>query len=132
MVIEIIVIILLVLILLTIMISSKRKKPEKQSPWDSIREADIPHYRLCPLCKSPLVRGENVHSHLYPGKPDGMMHIFGCPHCYKTQGKDSARRYCPYCSEPLSAEDYVIARVFQKPGKTQVHVLGCTRCRLNR
>ncbi|MDA3852512.1 MAG: hypothetical protein PF447_14760 [Spirochaetaceae bacterium] len=128
--IEILVIVILLLFLLLMLIYSKKEKPSRQSFWDDIREEKLPVYRLCPLCKSPLEKGENVYSHLYPGHPDGMMHIFGCPHCYDKDRSMAIQRYCPYCHEALSQEGYVIARVFQKPGKTQVHVLGCTGCRL--
>jgi uncharacterized protein with PIN domain len=90
-------------------------------------------YRNCPLCGTALVKGETVHSHLFPGKPDGMMNIYGCPYCYKEHPRAKERaglkRICPYCKKTLSKDGWVVARVFEKPEKTHIHVLGCTECR---
>ena len=79
----------------------------------------------CPICGSILIKAEKVKSIVYPGKPDKIMHIFGCPFCYPTGEK----RFCPVCSKEIEGEGYLIARVFEKPGKTHVHVLGCSGCR---
>lgn len=102
---------------------------------DKIKEKveESPSYRDCPICGTPLKRGETVHSHLFPGKPDGMMYIFGCPYCYKDHPKrkelKNVKRICPYCKDEIPEDGWVVARVFEKPGKTHVHVLGCTVCR---
>ena len=80
----------------------------------------------CPLCREPLKPGERVHSVLYPGKPDSLMEIYGCPYCEKETSKN--KRICPVCKEEMAADAVVIARVFEKPGKKHVHVLGCSRC----
>lgn len=132
MLLEILVLFLLLILLFSLIMMGRKKKTPSSSGWDSIQETEEPVMQLCPLCKSSLYRGEKVYSHLFPGKPDQMMHIFGCPHCYikEGSGRTLQMRLCPYCQSPLDAEDYVIARVFSKPGKTQVHVLGCTRCRI--
>lgn len=82
--------------------------------------------RHCPLCGEPLVSGERVHSVLYPGKPDSMMEIYGCPYCEKPDAKN--KRRCPVCKKELPSDAVIIARVFEKPGKKHVHVLGCTLC----
>ncbi len=111
-------------------ISLLKKKPVDESPEVS-REKNA--YRNCPICNTPLIRGETVHSHLYPGKPDGMMYIYGCPFCYRehprVKERRDVKRTCPYCKEQIPDSGWVIARVFQKPGKTHIHVLGCTVCR---
>jgi len=99
-----------------------RKKPRAHSiPGKS--EKKLP----CPLCGTMLKKSEKVKSVVFPGEPDKLMHIFGCPYCYGS-GKNS--RICPVCKKPLKDEDYVIARVFEKPGRSHVHVLGCSSCRM--
>lgn len=80
----------------------------------------------CPLCGTPLKPGEKVHSVMYPGKPDSLMEIFGCPYCEKPDSRQT--RICPVCKKEMEAESVLIARVFSKPGKTHVHVLGCSQC----
>ena len=80
----------------------------------------------CPLCSTMLKPAWRVHSVVYPGKPDKLMHIFGCPVCRNGEKK----RMCPVCGQEVPKDGYVIARVFEKPGRTHVHVLGCTRCRM--
>jgi hypothetical protein len=134
--IAVVIVLLGVLIILMIVMTGRDKKTPSDQQWN-VREEETatrnPFGTKCPLCGEWLKPGEKVHSHLYPGKPDGMMHIFGCPHCYKghpdTGGKGGQGRICPYCHDSLGPDDYVIARVFEKPGKTQVHVLGCSICR---
>ncbi|TFG63370.1 MAG: hypothetical protein E4H36_05750 [Spirochaetales bacterium] len=86
-----------------------------------------PETKPCPLCGSQLVKTERVHSALFPGREDKLMHIFGCPYCYPAN-RERERR-CPACRKTLADDGYLIARVFEKPGKTHVHVLGCTGCR---
>jgi len=87
----------------------------------------------CPICQWPLQKNERVHSVIYRGKTDTIMHIFGCPYCYKNHPKQSydstTKRTCPACHKPLADGEYAIARLFEKPGKNHVHVLGCFRCR---
>ncbi len=80
----------------------------------------------CPLCGELLTKSEKVHSVLYPGKPDSLMEIFGCPHCRFPDSEKS--RTCPVCRKKMPSDSFLIARVFEKPGKTHVHVLGCTEC----
>ncbi len=135
-----VILLLLIVLLVLIFLLGGRKGPEKGDEWVVREEESESRAKLfgtrCPLCGEWLNPGERVHSHLYPGKPDGLMHIFGCPRCYQGHpdkgGRGGSGRICPYCKESLGPEDYVIARVFQKPGKTQVHVLGCTICRERR
>jgi len=122
---------LLLALILTIMIISllKGRKPSEET--ETFRSENA--YRNCPLCGTPLLKGETVHSHLYPGKPDGMMHIFGCPFCYRdhprVKEKRDVYRICPFCKKEVSKDGWVVARVFEKPEKTHIHVLGCTECR---
>ena len=80
----------------------------------------------CPLCGSDLVDNKRVKSILYPGKPDSMMEINGCPFCFPVNSK--IKRICPVCKKEVPKDGHVIARVFIKPNKKHVHVLGCTGC----
>ncbi|MDC7224788.1 MAG: hypothetical protein PQJ60_13665 [Spirochaetales bacterium] len=140
MVTEIVVLLLLLTILVVLVILMSDRKDRSRERGE--KAGDLGDFKTgkgklfgtkCPLCGEWLEPGEKVHSHLYPGKPDGMMHIFGCPRCYSGHpdrgGRGGSGRICPYCHESLGPEDYVIARVFERPDKTQVHVLGCTICR---
>lgn len=80
----------------------------------------------CPLCGSDLTGNRRVKSVLYPGKPDSMMEINGCPYCYPVNS--DILRICPVCKKEVPKDGHVIARVFIKPNKKHVHVLGCTDC----
>jgi hypothetical protein len=135
----VIVILLIFLIFLVIMMTGRSRSQEKLKKSIPLAEGSEEKRVLgskCPLCDEYLPRGEKVHSHLFSGKPDGIMHIFGCPHCYKDHPQGSysqeENRICPCCHDTLGEKDYLIARVFEKPDKTQVHVLGCTICREKR
>ena len=88
----------------------------------------------CPLCNSPLIRGERVHSVLFQSsRDDKIMEIYGCPYCYKDhpkgEGKFRYGRNCPVCHKSLETADVVSARVFTRQNKMHVHVLGCPQCR---
>lgn len=110
-------------VLLILLISGgKTSTAEKQK-----EPTRTPSLRSCPLCHAGLSGSERVHSVVYPGKPDGMMHIFGCPYC--TGSSSVNQRQCPVCNAWLAADDYVVARVFNRSTRMHVHVLGCTRCR---
>ncbi|MBI9099127.1 MAG: hypothetical protein JEY91_11650 [Spirochaetaceae bacterium] len=117
--------------ILIIMIISLLKKRPIADDSEVFRAENA--YRNCPICGTPLLKGETVHSHLYPGKPDGMMYIYGCPFCYRdhprVKEKRDVVRTCPYCKAEIPDSGWVVARVFEKPQKTHVHVLGCTVCR---
>lgn len=87
----------------------------------------------CPICQWPLQKGEKVHSIIYQSESDTIMHIYGCPYCYKDHPKakyqEGSIRTCPACKKTLGKKEFAIARLFEKPGKNHVHVLGCYRCR---
>ncbi len=102
-----------------------------------------PGFHRCPLCGTVLEKSEKVRSVLYPGKPDSMMEIFGCPYCYSGpvgssgQGRSSSHsaarrrlkpRICPVCKKELSENGLVYARFFQSSERRHAHVLGCTQC----
>lgn len=110
--------------ILLILLLSGRKD---QVPGRREKQNRPPSLRRCPLCHAGLTGSERVHSVVYPGKPDGMMHIFGCPYCTGPNGTN--QRQCPVCSAWLAPDDYVVARVFDRSTRMHVHVLGCTRCR---
>ena len=80
----------------------------------------------CPLCGSNLTDNKRVKSVLFPGKPDSMMEINGCPYCFPSN--PDILRICPVCKKEVPKDGHVIARVFIKPTKKHVHVLGCTGC----
>ncbi|MBN2657809.1 MAG: hypothetical protein JXR86_12170 [Spirochaetales bacterium] len=119
-----------VLVLIIISLLNKNRSENNKSDEPFRKENS---YRNCPLCGTPLLRGETVHSHLFPGKPDGMMYIYGCPFCHREhprfKGGRDVQRICPFCKGKIPEKGWVIARVFEKPEKTHVHVLGCTVCR---
>lgn len=87
----------------------------------------------CPICHWPLKPNERVHSHLFRNGEDSIMHIYGCPYCYKDHPKSKfvvgTQRTCPACKKRVNDGEFIIARLFEKPGKNHVHVLGCYRCR---
>ncbi|MBT7087248.1 MAG: hypothetical protein HN737_11510 [Desulfobacterales bacterium] len=85
-----------------------------------------PKTTKCPLCGSELSSNRRVKSVLFPGKPDSMMEINGCPYCYPYNTE--IKRICPVCKKEVPENGHVIARVFIKPNKKHVHVLGCTGC----
>jgi hypothetical protein len=80
----------------------------------------------CPLCGSTLRDNKRVKSVLFPGKPDSLMEINGCPYCYPANS--DIKRICPVCKKEVPVDGHVIARVFIKPNKKHIHVLGCTGC----
>jgi uncharacterized protein with PIN domain len=84
----------------------------------------------CPLCGKMLRKTELVKTAVYPGNPDRIVHMFGCPFCYP--GNSRYTRICPVCGTKLEYEDYVIARMFERRDRKHVHVLGCTQCRKSR
>jgi hypothetical protein len=111
------------------------------------RKAEAPGFHRCPLCGTVLAKTEKVKSVVYPGKPDSMMEIFGCPYCYSGKiGKTgkigntapnsrSVRttkrlkpRICPVCTREMPANGLVYARFFQSSERRHAHVLGCTQC----
>ncbi|MGL1893103.1 MAG: hypothetical protein OCD02_15830 [Spirochaetaceae bacterium] len=124
----ILVIFLLFLIFILLFYSNSSKKHQEEEITES-----LPVGKPCPICQWPLQKNERVHSIRYNSKSDDIMHIFGCPYCYREHPKPKFQpesiRTCPACKKRLSDKEYVIARLFEKPGKNHVHVLGCYRCR---
>ena len=118
--------ILIIILLLRFLLGTAS---EAASGRKSKKVIEEPPGKPCPLCRVPLKPGERVHSVLYPGKPDSLMEIFGCPYCEENgRGKPKNKRICPVCRKEMAADSVVIARVFEKPGKKHVHVLGCSSC----
>lgn len=92
--------------------------------------ADKTPGKPCPLCLTPLERGQRVHSVVYPGTGDKIVEIYGCPNCRPKGGPTKAARVCPVCKQTLEEKDYVVGRMFERTaGRKHLHVLGCTRCR---
>jgi hypothetical protein len=123
---QIIVLILSIFIALALLyfLFSSNKLSGRNSVKQKAPPSETKTGRPCPLCGELLTNGEKVHSVIYPGKPDKLMEIYGCPHCKSTSDK----RRCPVCKKIMDADYVLIARVFEKPGKTHVHVLGCSGC----
>ena len=75
--------------------------------------------RTCILCSSVLGTGERIHSSIFPGKADRIMHIYGCSKCWpagrSSPGVSSPSRICPVCGRALEAEGFLIARCFERP-----------------
>ncbi|MFW5710509.1 MAG: hypothetical protein ACOC7X_04265 [Spirochaetota bacterium] len=122
-----------------------RRRPGKDQDGPTIypertEKPQGPGFHRCPLCGTVLEKSEKVRSVIYPGKPDSMMEIFGCPYCYggpigsgtTAMKKRSTRRLkarlCPVCKKELPQNGLVYARFFQSSDRRHAHVLGCTQC----
>lgn len=118
---------LLILVIVILLYSKQEKK------ISSLDKEPIFTGKPCPICHWPLQHKERVHSHLYKNGEDSIMHIYGCPYCFRDHPKSkydsNSIRTCPACKKKLKEGEYIIARLFEKPGKNHVHVLGCYRCR---
>ncbi|MBN2617700.1 MAG: hypothetical protein JXR64_05245 [Spirochaetales bacterium] len=118
----------IIIIFILLFYSSKLSRIENTPVLDRMETG-----KPCPICSWPLQKNERVHSIRYQTGSDALMHIYGCPYCYKEHPKSKFStktvRKCPSCNSNLQPKDYVIARLFEKPGKNHVHVLGCYRCR---
>lgn len=125
--------VLVISILFLILILLFYSKRVNHSEPEQRIEPKPPTGKPCPICHWPLQKNERVHSVIYRSKNDSIMHIYGCPYCYKDHPKAKFRkdsiRLCPACKKPLPEKGFAIARLFEKPGKNHVHVLGCYRCR---
>jgi hypothetical protein len=131
-----VVIVLLFLLLFTERYG-RRSRRDRSRPKDALVSRKLasdqpvptgtsPKTTKCPLCGSDLENNKRVKSVLFPGKPDSMMEINGCPYCFPVNSNNV--RICPVCKKEVPREGHVIARVFIKPNKKHVHVLGCTGC----
>lgn len=82
----------------------------------------------CILCGSPLAGGERIHSTVFRGERDSIVHVFGCPHCYGDMATEV--RICPICKRYLPEGGYLMGRMWdRKQGKRHLHVSGCTLCK---
>ncbi len=81
----------------------------------------------CPLCRSRLQPGERIHSLIYPGGEQRLVHILGCPRCYPSNAK--ARRVCPICRKELPADGFIIGRMWNSEGKQHLRITACTACK---
>lgn len=84
----------------------------------------------CPVCRTPLIPGENLVSRVYRpmNVPDQFCTISGCPHCYPVC-ESGVTRSCPVCGKKIAQDGHLVARLFNyKGGKKHVTVTGCTNC----
>jgi hypothetical protein len=82
----------------------------------------------CILCGSQLARGERIHSTVFKGEGDSIVHVYGCPHCYGELATEM--RICPICRGYLPDGGYLMGRMWdRKQGKRHLHVSGCTLCK---
>lgn len=84
----------------------------------------------CPVCETPLKKGENLHSRIFRpmNTPDQRMMVQGCPNCFPAP-KNGAKRRCPVCGKSLGADGELVARLFNRSDtKKHVMILGCTGC----
>ena len=89
-----------------------------------------PSFVTCPVCGTPLAKGQNLVSKVYRPMdvPDQRCTINGCPHCYP-QPEPGIRRQCPCCKKEIPINGYLIARLFNyKNNKKHVMVTGCSEC----
>jgi len=111
---------------------SPRKEPRESAPVTPGKPKIHPSgsgprgFHQCPLCGTILRKNERVKSILYPGKPDGIMEIQGCPYCFGAKAVHT--RICPVCSRPVPDGEVIYARFFESPQRRHVHVLGCRAC----
>lgn len=85
----------------------------------------------CPLCSSPLRKGENLFSKVFRPMTvsDQRCVIFGCPRCYPV-AQAGISRVCPSCRAAVPQDGHLVARLFNKTksGKKHVVITGCTVC----
>ncbi|MBR7064176.1 MAG: hypothetical protein IKI31_03405 [Treponema sp.] len=85
----------------------------------------------CPLCKTPLLKGEDIFSKVFRPMTvsDQRCIIMGCPHCYPTR-KNGIERRCPVCHKTVPEDGHLVSRLFNKTkdGKKHVVVTGCSVC----
>lgn len=102
----------------------------KSGPSKKIEKPAGPSFVTCPMCNTPLLKGQNLVSKVYRpmNVPDQRCTINGCPHCYPVP-EPGVKRQCPCCKKELSLNDYLVARLFNyKDNKKHVMVTGCSRC----
>lgn len=121
---EILVLVVLSLLILWLIVSLFTSMP---IPGPGPKKMENEKKKNCPLCGSELEKYETVRSVVYPGKPDKITHMHGCPRCSGPNAH--VPRYCPVCKKSIPTEGYVIGRMFENGNKRHLHVLGCTLCR---
>ncbi|MBQ0003748.1 MAG: hypothetical protein KBT21_09465 [Treponema sp.] len=112
----------------------KKAKPKNQSKTSNQNKsqngAGGPFLVTCPMCGSPLPKGDNLVTKVYRpmNVPDQRCTINGCPHCYP-RPEPGIRRQCPCCKKEVPLNGYLIARLFNyKNNKKHVMVTGCSEC----
>lgn len=110
---------------------SRGKMSKKQMEERKSKAAASGLLVTCPLCKSPLLKGEDLVTRVYRpmNVPDQLCTINGCPHCYP-KVEPGLKRECPVCHKDVPLENgHLIARLFNKTeGKKHVIVTGCSEC----
>ena len=85
----------------------------------------------CPLCKTPLLKGEDLFSKVFRPMTvsDQRCIILGCPHCYPRTETGLSRK-CPVCHKNVPQDGHLVSRLFNKTkdGKKHVVVTGCSVC----
>lgn len=107
------------------------KVPPKKTKSNTNQNASNgPGLVTCPMCGTPLPKGENLVSKVYRpmNVPDQRCTISGCPHCYPMP-EPGIKRQCPCCKKEVPINGYLIARLFNyKNNKKHVMVTGCSEC----
>ena len=111
----------------------RRQLQERQRLKNRLRQRTGPASpgdpQVCPVCSSPLEKGDLVKTLAFPsitGGQDRLMHIRGCINCLEGH----FQRNCPVCGGVLGIEGILVARMFERPRRhPHVHVLGCAKCR---
>lgn len=106
----------------------ERKKTEKKRKEAALQGLLV----SCPLCKTPLLKGEDLFSRVYRpmNVSDQRCTINGCPHCYPVP-QAGVTRICPVCKKavPVQEGHHLVARLFnQANGKKHIIVTGCSEC----
>lgn len=124
-----------VILIFALMLFMKFKKIQQNSdPKQGLRTQKNENGRIdfvrCPLCSTPLAKGEDMFSRIYRpmNTPDQRMTVHGCPHCYP-QPEPGVKRICPVCGKNVPLDGELIARLFNRTeGKKHVMITGCSVC----
>ncbi len=119
----------LVVIIVLLYFIAQRKDFQKNKTKHTKQKTKIGMV-TCPLCGSPLQKGENLITRVYRPMtvPDQRCTISGCPHCYPVC-ESGVQRKCPVCGKVVPKNGYLIARLFNRTeGKKHVMITGCSEC----
>lgn len=104
----------------------RNSKSKKIAEKNSSRAALV----NCPICGSPLLKGQNIISKVYRpmNVPDQRCTVSGCQNCFPIC-KAGVKRICPVCAKSIPQDGYLVSRLFNRTqGKKHVMIVGCNQC----